>query len=107
MLGILPATQVFGQRMKACGELMEHWEVVLHPKVLDEGDELAGRFIIRASARASEAIRRAAATRSPPMKTFEPGSFFVSFTGITQAGGNGNARTVSGTSGFDWTSRSE
>ena len=65
--------------MKVCGELMEHGEVVPHPKVVDEGDELARRFIIWASARealeehaASEAIRRAAATRSRPMKTFEP-----------------------------------
>ena len=33
------------------GELMEHVEVVPHPKVLDEGDELARRFIIRSSAR--------------------------------------------------------
>ena len=30
--------------MKVCGELMEHGEVVLHPKVVDEGDELARRF---------------------------------------------------------------
>ena len=59
---------------------MEHGEVVPHPKV-DEGDELARRFIIRASARealeehaASEVIRRAAATRSRPMRTFEPGT---------------------------------
>ena len=48
---------------------------------MDEGDELARSFIIRASARealeehvASEAIRRAAATRSWPMRTFEPGT---------------------------------
>ena len=47
---------------------MDHGEVVPHPK--DEGDELARRFIIPASARealeehaASGAIRRAAATR--------------------------------------------
>ena len=45
---------------------MEHGEVVSHPMVLDEGDELARRFTIRASARealeepaASEAIRSA------------------------------------------------
>ena len=101
--------------MKACGELMEHGEVVLHPKVLDEGDELAGRFIIRASARealeehaASEAIRRATATRSRPMKTFERGSLlFLLQASPRQTSGNGNARTVSGTRGFDWTSRSE
>ena len=68
---------------------MEHGEVVPHPKVVDEGDELARRFIIRASARealeeraASEAIRRAAATRSRPMRTVEP---CVSFTDTTQA----------------------
>ena len=77
-LGMVPATRVFGQRTKVYGELVEHGEVVLHPKVLDEGDELARRFIIRTSAReaseehaASEAIIRAAATRSRPMKTFE------------------------------------
>ena len=53
--------------------------VVPHPKVVEEGDELATRFIIRTSVRealeehaASEAVRRAAATRSWPMKTFEP-----------------------------------
>ena len=81
-LGILsPATRVVGQRMRVYGELMEHGEVVPRPKVVDEGDELARRFTIRASARepleehaASEAIRRAAATRSRPMKTFEPGT---------------------------------
>ena len=80
-LGIPPATRVFGQRMKVCGELMGRWEVVLHPKVMDEGDELARRSIIRASARAalkehaaSEAIIKAAATRSRPMKAFEPGA---------------------------------
>ena len=45
-------------------ELMEHGEVVLHPNVVDEKDELARRCIIRASARealerhASERIRR-------------------------------------------------
>ena len=104
-MGTAPATRVFGQRKKVYGELMEHGEVVLHPKVLDKGDELARRFIIRASARealeddaASESIRRASATRSGPMKTFEPGT--VSFTGTTP----GN---VSGTCGFDPTSRSE
>ena len=32
------ATRVFGQRMKVYGELMEHGEVVPHPKVLDEGE---------------------------------------------------------------------
>ena len=46
-----PATQVFGQRVKVHGELMEHGEVVPHRTVVDEGDELARRFIIRASAR--------------------------------------------------------
>ena len=77
----LPSTRVFGQRMKVCSELMEHGEVVPHPKVMDEGDELARRFIIRASARevleehaVSEANRGAAATRSWPMNTFEPGT---------------------------------
>ena len=67
-----------------------------HSKVLDEGDELARRFVIRASARealeehaASEAGRRAAATHSG--KRAE----------------NGNARTISGIRGFDWTSRSK
>ena len=50
-LGILPATRVFGQRMKVYVELMEHGEVVLHPKVMDEGDELARLFIIQTSAR--------------------------------------------------------
>ena len=51
---------------------MEHGEVVRHPMVLDEGDELARRFTIRASARdsleehaASEAIRSAAAYTFP------------------------------------------
>ena len=65
--------------MKVYGELMEHGEAVPHPTVVDEGDELARRFIIRASARealeehaAAEAIRRAAATRSRQRKTFEP-----------------------------------
>ena len=82
-LGILTATRVFGQRTKVHGELMEHGEVVPYPKVLDEGDELARRFLIRASAReaseehaASEAIRRAAATRSRPMKTFKPRTLY-------------------------------
>ena len=54
--------------------------VVLHATVVvDEGDELARRFIIRASARealeehvAAETVRRAAAARSRPMKTLEP-----------------------------------
>ena len=80
-LGILPATRVFGQRMKVYGELMEHGEVVPHLKVLDEGEELARRCIIRASPRealeehaASVPIGRAAATRSWPLKTSEPGT---------------------------------
>ena len=34
-LGILPATRVFGQRMKVYGELMEHGKVVPQPKVVD------------------------------------------------------------------------
>ena len=78
-LGTYPATRAFGQRMKVYSELMEHGEAVRHPTVVDEGDELARRFIIRASARealeehaSAEAIRRAAATRSHPMTTFEP-----------------------------------
>ena len=80
----LPTQQheFFGQRMKVYGELMEHGEVVHHPTVVDEGDELASRFIIRASARealeenaASEAIRRAAAARFRPLKFFEPVTF--------------------------------
>ena len=62
--------------MKVYGELMEHGEVVPHPKVVVEGDELARRFIVRTSARgaASEAIRRAVATFSRPVKMFEPGT---------------------------------
>ena len=48
--GILPATRVFGQRMTVCSELVEHAEIVPHPTVVDERDELARRFIIRASA---------------------------------------------------------
>ena len=79
--GSLPAIRVFGQRVKVHGELMEQGEVVPHPKVVDDGDELATRFINRAPTRealeenaASEAIRRAAATRSRSMKTFEPGT---------------------------------
>ena len=76
-LGILPATRVFGQQTKVNGELVENGEVVHQAKVVDEGDELARRFTIRARVAleehaASEAIRRAAATSSPPMKTFEP-----------------------------------
>ena len=76
-----PAARVFGQRMKVHGKQMKDGEVVLHPKVVDEGDELTRRFIIRASARealekhaASAAIRRAAATRSRQMKTFDTGT---------------------------------
>ena len=49
-------------------------EVVLHPKV-DEGDELARRCIIRASAR--EALEEHAASEAiscHAMKTFEPGT---------------------------------
>ena len=37
--------------MKVCGELTEHEEVVFHSIVVDERDELARRFIIRASVR--------------------------------------------------------
>ena len=51
--------------MKVYGEPTEHGEVVPHPNVVGERDELARRFIIRASAReglerhaASEGIRR-------------------------------------------------
>ena len=47
-------------RMKVHGELTEHGEVVPHPKVVDEGDELARRFTIRASAR--DALERHAAS---------------------------------------------
>ena len=108
-LGILPH-EFFGQRMKVYGQLVEHGEVVPHPKVVDEGDELARRFIIRASAReafeehaTSEAIRRAAATRSRSA----PSPLFLLQTLPRQTSGNGNATTVSGTHGFDWTSRSK
>ena len=85
-----PAARVFGQRMKVHGKQMKDGEVVLHPKVVDEGDELTRRFIIRASARealekhaASAAIRRAAATRSRQMKTFDTGTQCL-FTDTTQ-----------------------
>ena len=100
--------------MKVYGERTEHGEVVSHPEVLDEGDELARRFTIRASARealeehaASEAIRRAAATRSRPMKRSTPVPSVSFRTLPRQTSGNGNARTISGTRGFDWTSRSK
>ena len=110
-LGIPPATRVFGQRMKVYGELMEHGEVDPHPTVVDEGDELARRCcIVRASARealeehaAAEAVRRAGAARSRPMRTFEPLFFFF----YRQTTGNGNATTISWTRCFDRTSRSE
>ena len=100
--------------MKVYGELMEHGEVVPHPKVVDEGDE-ARRFIIRASARealeehaASEAIRRAAATRSRPMRTFEPGTlcFFHRFDPGKRAETAMRGRYL-GPAAFDWTTRSE
>ena len=104
-LGIPATTRVFGQGVNVCGELMEHGEAVLRPKGLDERDEQARRFIISGVA-ASEAIRRAAAARSRPMKTFEH-PLFLSQTLIRQTSGNGNARTISGTRGFDWTSRSK
>ena len=108
-------TRVFGQRMKVYGQLMEHGEVVHHPKVVDEGDELARRFVIRASARealeehaTSEAIRRAAATRFPVDEDIRARySLFLLQTPPRQTSGNGNARTTSGTHGFDWTSRSK
>ena len=51
--------------MEDHGELTEHGEVVPHPNVTDERDEVARCFILRASAQeplerhaASEAIRR-------------------------------------------------
>ena len=86
-----------------------------HPKVLDEGDELARHFIIRASTRetleehaASEAIRRAAATPSRPMEDIRVWyPLFLLQALPRQTSGNGPARTVSGTRGFDRTSRSE
>ena len=77
--------------MKVYGELMEHGEVVPHLKVEDDGDELARRFISPASVRealeehAWEATRRAAVTRSPPMKTFEPGTLCFFYRHTTQA----------------------
>ena len=93
---------------------MEHEEVVLHPKVFNEVDELARIFHYSAREAmeehvASEAIRRAAATRSWPMKTFEPGTFLLFFspTPPRQTSGHSNARTVSGTRGFGWTSPSD
>ena len=62
-VGDSPATRVFGQQMKVYGEQTEHGEAILHSNVVDERNELARRFIIRASARqvlerhaASEAI---------------------------------------------------
>ena len=107
-LGIRPH-EFFGQRMKVYGQLVEHGEVVFHPKVVDEGG-LARRFIIRASARealeehaTSEAIRRAAATRSRSA----PSLLFLVQTTPRQTSGNGNARTMSGTHGFDGTSRTK
>ena len=88
--------------MKVFGELMEDGEVVPHPEVLDEGDEMARRFIIRASARealeehaASETIRRAAATRSRPMKNIRARyPLFPLPTLPRQTSGNGHARTI-------------
>ena len=46
--------------MKVYGERTEHGEVVLHSNVMDERDELARRFIIRAAAR--DALERQAAS---------------------------------------------
>ena len=111
-LGIPPATRVFGQRMKVYGVLMEHGEVVPPPKVMDEGDELARRFIFRASARealeehaAVEAIRRVAATRSRPFENVRARHpLFLLPTLPREASGNGHARTMRG---FDWTSLSK
>ena len=86
-----------------------------HPKVVDEGGELTIRFIIRASARealeelaASEAIRRAAATRSGQCENIRARyPLFLLQTLPRQTSGNGNASTISGTRGFDRTTRSK
>ena len=78
MLGIPPATRVFGQRKKVYSELIEHGEVVLHPTVVDEGDELARRFIIWASAQ--EALEEHAASEAN--RSLAPSA---SFTDTTQA----------------------
>ena len=103
-LGIPTATRVFGQRMNVSGELMEHGEVVLHPKVLDEGDELARRFIVRASAREVLSSCHAFPANENIRARFP---LFLLLTLPRQTSGNGNARTVSWTRGFDWTSRSK
>ena len=64
--------------MKVHGELTEHGEVLPHPNVVDERDEMARRFIIRASAPWKD---------MPPRKRSE--------------------EPLSGTRGFDWSSRSK
>ena len=49
-VGTSPATRVFGEKMKVCGELTEHGEVVFHSNVVDKRDQLARRLITQVSA---------------------------------------------------------
>ena len=101
-VGVPPATRVFGP-------------VVPHPKVVEEGDELATRFIIRTSVR--EAFGRTCCFRSGQesscyaflanenVRALYP--LFLLPTLPRQTSGYSNARTISGTLGFDWTTRSK
>ena len=86
--------------MKVHGELMEHGEVVPHPKVVDEGAELARRFIIRASGRTRRfpSDQESSGTLSLPMKVFEPHKLCFSCRR------HDPARTIPEIRGFDWTS---
>ena len=94
-LGILPATRVCGQRMKVHGELVEHGEIFVRKwwtKETSWQDVLLfgrPREKLWKNMPFPKRVRRAAATRSRPMKTFEPGTlcFFPRKRAETAQGG--------------------
>ena len=102
-LGILPATRVFHQRLKVCGELVEHEEVVPHPKVVDEGDELARRFI-RVSAR--ELWKNMLLQSDQEQLLRVPGNVRARYPLFLHRQ-NESKRADTGTRGLDWTTRSK
>ena len=78
--------------MKAYGELMEQEEVVFHSNVADERDELARRFVIRASAR--EILERHVTRCSFGMTKADPTALPLHAPRRTQASTSTSSRIV-------------
>ena len=114
-LGILAATRVFGQRMKVYGELMEHERGCSSSegggrrrragKTFHHSGVSARSFGRTCRFRSDQESSCEAFPANENVRAWCP--LFLLLALPRQTSRNGPARTISGTRGFDWTSRSK